>query len=82
MNKEDAAKTASQIRRVLAKDSILKPANRTQDSSNDVFSIRDLVRSVRSYVHSICVKFQRNFMKFIQFHGFKSTSTNEGSCND
>ena len=78
MTPEDAAKTASQIRRVLAKDSILKPANRTQDSSNDVFSIRELIRSVRSYVHSIGVKFQRNLMKFIQFHGFKSTSTKEG----
>ena len=78
MTPEDAAKTASQIRRVLAKDLILKPANRTQDRSNDVFSIRELIRSVRSYVHSIGVKFQRNLMKFIQFHESKSTSTKEG----
>lgn len=78
MTPEDAAKTASQIRRALAKDSILKPANRTQDSSNDVFSIRELVRSVRSYVHSIGVKFQRNLMKFVQFHESKSTSRKEG----
>nr|DAL07377.1 MAG TPA: hypothetical protein [Caudoviricetes sp.] len=78
MTPEDAAKTASQIRSVLAKDSILKPANRSQDSSDDVFSIRELVCRVAGYVHSIGVKFQRNLMKFIQFHGFKSTSTKEG----
>lgn len=82
MTPEEAAKTAAQIRLVLAqdsclKDSFLKDGNRAQDSSVGIFSIREPIRSIRSYVQSVRVKFQRNFMKFIQFHGFKSTSTKE-----
>lgn len=78
MTPEEAAKTASQIRLILAQDSCFKSADGTQNGSGNVLPIRKTVRGIRGYVKSIGVKFQRKFVKFIHFHEFKSTSMKEG----